>query len=59
MGGERLGEEARLEQGQRALPLPPEPHDRPGEVRTTFGGVVRGAAAQTVADTIWSLLFRW
>jgi Zn-finger nucleic acid-binding protein len=59
MGGEKIGEEVRVEQGQRALPLPPEPLDRPGEVRTTFGGVVRGAATQTVADTIWSLLFRW
>jgi hypothetical protein len=59
MGGERLGEEARLEQGQRSVPPPPEPHFRPGEVRTTVGGVVRDTAALTVADKIWGLLVRW
>lgn len=51
MGGRSLGEQARLEQGQRAMPPAPEPFRRPGEVR----GTARGSAV----DVLWDLLFHW
>jgi Zn-finger nucleic acid-binding protein len=59
MGGEPLGEQARLEHGQRTLPPPPESFHRPGEVRSTIGGEVRRTATESAAETIWNLLFRW
>lgn len=55
MGGEPLGEQARLEQAQRSLPPPPEPIYRPGEVRPS----VKAAVIETAADSIWRTLFGW
>lgn len=51
MGGRSLGEQARLEQGQRAMPPAPVPLRRPGEIT--------GDAKGTAADVLWDLLFHW
>lgn len=51
MGGRSLGEQARLEQGQRAMPPAPVPLRSPGEIRRTATG--------TAADVLWDLLFHW
>lgn len=53
LGGARLGDEARAEQLVRTMPPPPD-EPRPGELRRLKEDVVR----ETVADTIWNLLFR-
>lgn len=52
MGGRSLGEQARLEQGQRAMPPAPVPLRSPGEIR-------RSSAGSTAADVLWDLLFHW
>lgn len=52
MGGRSLGEQARLEQGQRAMPPAPVPLRSPGELRRT-------SASGTAADVLWDLLFHW
>ncbi|MBL9100518.1 MAG: zf-TFIIB domain-containing protein [Myxococcales bacterium] len=57
VGGKQLGEQVRADQGLRSVPPAPEPHARPGEVRTTGQSVVVEAATESLASTIWRLLF--
>jgi len=52
MGGRSLGEQARLEQGQRAMPSAPVPLYASGEIR-------RRGASSGAADVLWDLLFHW
>ena len=52
MGGRSLGEQAKLEQGKRAMPAAPEPLRSPGEVR-------RGSKSGAAGDVLWDLLFHW
>lgn len=52
LGGASLGAQARLEQGQRAVPPAPESLRAPHEVRPVD-------AAGSVADVLWDLLFHW
>lgn len=59
IGGQKLGDEARVEQGQRSLPPPPEPYFRPGEVRRTVRGEVEEMVVPSLAASIWNTLFRW
>jgi Zn-finger nucleic acid-binding protein len=51
MGGRSLGEQTRLDQGQRAMPPAPVPLRAPGEIR--------GNAKGSAADVLWDLLFHW
>lgn len=52
MGGRSLGEQARIEQGKRAMPAAPEPLRSPGEVR-------RESKSGFAGDVLWDLLFHW
>jgi Zn-finger nucleic acid-binding protein len=52
MGGRSLGEQAKLEQGKRAMPAAPEPLRSPGEVR-------RESKSGSAGDVLWDLLFHW
>jgi Zn-finger nucleic acid-binding protein len=51
MGGQSLGEQARLEQKRRAMPPAPASLRSPGEVRHT--------AKDSAGEVVWDLLFHW